>query len=117
MPGGTLSTIGNIQMLQAIQASITPAASVTAGSSTTSTYTITGLNIGDAVLFCPQAALTNPLSADAIWVSAANALSIQWTNASAGTSSGSATAVTAILRIIRPDRVSSGIASYPQGIY
>jgi hypothetical protein len=113
MPGGTLSTIGNIQMLQAIQATITPAASVTAGASVTSTYTIAGLVVGDVIFPAFQAAITAPLSSDAIWVSASGVLSIQWTNASAGTSSASPTAILTVLLVCRPDRVAQGIASYP----
>lgn len=117
MPGGTLSLIGNLSMAQAIYVSITPAASVTAASSTTSTYTIPGLVVGDGIVFCPQGALTTPLSADAAWVSAANTLSISWTNASAGTSSGSPSATNCLLIILRPERVAFGLSQLPNGIY
>lgn len=116
MPGGTLPAIGNIAMLQAIAVTLTPAASVTAASSTTSTYTVPGLVVGDIPLLCFQGAITNPLSADAAWISASNTLSVQWTNGSASTSSGSPTALTTIILVARPDRVASGIGSYPTGI-
>lgn len=116
MPGGTLPWLGNVAMGQVIQATITPAASVGGASSSTSTYTINGLVVGDAVLFCPQAAITGVLSADAIWVSAANTLSIQWSNASASTSSASPTALTCVLVVVRPSNVYAGVSSYATSI-
>jgi hypothetical protein len=116
MPGGTLPLIGNNAFCQSLVATITPAASVSSGTATTSTYTIKGLVVGDAILFCPQAPLTANLSADAFWVSAADTLSISWSNASSGTSSSSPTAVQSIIVVIRPSLSYAGVASYPTSV-
>lgn len=113
MPGGTLPALGNLQMVQAIQASITPAATVLTVASTTSTYTIPGLVVGDAIHLNPQAALPATLAIGGVWVSAADTLSIQWTNPSAGSSTGSPTAITCVVLVLRPSNVASGISSYP----
>src|SRR5271168_5317296 len=106
MPGSSTLSRGNILMVLALQVTLTPAASVGAGLSVTSTYTIPNLAVGDMVDIYPQAAITAPLSFGAIWVSAANTLSVQWTNASAATSSASPTAVLCELLVNRAENVS-----------
>jgi hypothetical protein len=116
MPGGSSPALGNVQITQAIYASITPAASVTAATSTTSTYTILGLVVGDMVDLYPQAALTALLSIGSIWVSAANTLSIQWVNASASNSTASPTAITFALLINRAQLSPYVVSNWPQAI-
>jgi hypothetical protein len=118
MPGGSTIARGNMIMVQAIQATLMPAASVTAGASVTSTYTIANLAVGDMVDLYPQAIITAPLSFGAIWVSASNTLSVQWVNASASTSSASPTAVLFEMLVNRPENASlAGIANLPNGVY
>ena len=82
MPGGSTPELGNTAFSQVILALITPAASVTAATSTTSTYTINGLTLGQLIVIAPQSAVQALLDIGAAWVSAANTLSIQWVNAS-----------------------------------
>ena len=113
MPGGTLPLIGNNALCQRVYASVTPAASISGAASSTSTYTIKGLVVGDATILCPQGALTNPLSADAVWVSAPDTLSISWTNASSSTSSSSPAATACVIIVIRPSNIYAGVTNYP----
>jgi len=108
MPGGSTPELGNTSFSQALLASITPAASVTGGSSTTSTYTINGLALGQVVVLVPQAAIQQYLDVGGVWVSAANTLSVQWVNASASTSSGTPTAIYCVLYVVQP-----AFSSYP----
>lgn len=116
MPSNTLSR-GNLLISTGIGVSVTPAASVTGAGSTTSTYTIVGLNAGDLIDVYPQAAITAPLSFGAIWASAANTLSIQWVNASASTSSASPSAVNCILAVSRVENYSqSGFSGLPSSV-
>jgi hypothetical protein len=93
MPGGTNNCLGNMQMAQSMYASLTPAASVTSNTSTTSTYTIIGLITNDMIDLYPQSALTTLLAIGSVWVSAANTLSVQWINASGSNSTASPTAI------------------------
>ena len=116
MPGGTSPTLGNVAFSQAIYASILPAASVTAATSTTSTYTILGLFIGDMIDLYPQAAVQALLSVGAVWVSALNTLSIQWINASSSNSSASPTAITFALLVNRAQLSPYGVTNWPQAI-
>lgn len=116
MPGGTLPLIGNNTFCQTVYASITPAASVTGGSATTSTYTIKGLRIGDGTIFLPQAALPVDLSADAVWVSASETLSISWSNPSSGSSSASPSAIASLVIVIRASNSDAGISNLPQNV-
>jgi hypothetical protein len=101
MPGGSIASLGNNWISHSIYQSITPAASVSGSSSSTSTYTIQGLLQNDQIDLYPQAALQALLSLGSIWVSAVNTLSIQWVNSSGSTSSSSPTAISCILMINR----------------
>lgn len=116
MPGGTSPALGNMAMSQAIYAAITPAASVGGASTTTSTYTILGLAIGDLIDLYPQAALTTNLAMGAIWVSAVNTLSVQWINASASTSSASPASITFGIIVNRAQLGPFGVTNWPQAI-
>lgn len=116
MSGGTLPLIGNNALCQSLYASITPAATVTTNSSTTSTYTIHGLQVGDAVDVFPQGAVTTYLTIGAVWVSAADVLSIQWVNSTSGSSSGTPAAISCILVVIRCSNIYAGYANYPTNV-
>ena|SRR5665213_3630753 len=116
MPGGSQFAAGNVQMLQAIYASITPAASILTNVSATSTYTILGLVIGDLIDLYPQAAVTTLLSVGAVWVSAANTLSVQWINSTGSTSTASPTAITCGLIVQRSSLSAYGVANWPTAI-
>lgn len=119
MPGGSRVSIGNTLFSQSIYASLTPAASVGNASSSTSTYTINGLLQYDLIDLYPQSALTTTLSLGSIWVSAANTLSIQWINSTAGTSTGSPAAISFIILVTRAEPASQGAFSssnWPTGI-
>ena len=106
MPGGSTPELGNTAFSQVILANITPAASVTAATSTTSTYTINGIQQGDLIVLAPQAAIQALLDIGSVWVSAANTLSIQWINQSASNSSASPASVYCVLYIVRPTFIS-----------
>lgn len=108
MPGGSTPELGNTAFSQAILAYLTPAASVTAATSTTSTYTINGLQLGQIIVAVPQSAVQALLDIGGVWVSAANTLSIQWVNASASNSSASPTAIYIVLYVVQP-----AFLSYP----
>ena len=114
MPGGSTPELGNTAFSQAILASLTPAASVTAATSTTSTYTINGLQLGDIIVIVPQAAIQILLDIGGVWVSAPNILSIQWINQSASNSSASPAAVYCVLYVVRPTFVSYPITTANQ---
>ena len=119
MPGGSLSLIGNNLFQQTLYASIKPAASVTTNSSTVSTYTVKGLLPGDLIDLYPQANLatsTTYLTTGAIWVSAADTLSIQWVNSTSATSASAPTAVTFALCVVRPEAIAGGVTTYPQAL-
>jgi hypothetical protein len=116
MPGGTTLAYGNLAMMQAIYSSIAPAASVSGGSSSTSTYTILGLFIGDLIDIYPQAAIQTDLSIGAIWVSALNTLSVQWINSTSSTSSATPAALTCGLIVNRSNLSPYGVANWPQAI-
>lgn len=108
MPGGSSNSLGNTQFSQALFASLTPAASVSGASSSTSTYTVNGLQSNDMIDLYPQAALQALLSLGSIWVSAANTLSVQWVNSSASTSSSSPAAINFLILVNRAQ-----LAPYP----
>jgi hypothetical protein len=116
MPGGSSLSTGNMFMVQAIYQSITPAASVTNATSTTSTYTIIGLVVGDLIDLYPQSALTTTLAIGSVWVSALNTLSVQWINASASTSTASPTAITFGIIVNRAQLGPYGVTNWPQAI-
>jgi hypothetical protein len=116
MSGGTLPLIGNNALCQSLYASLTPAATVTTDSSTTSTYTIHGLVVGDAVDIFPQAAVTTYLTIGAVWVSAADTLSIQWVNSTGSSSTSTPTAISCIVLVIRCSNIYAGYANYPQNV-
>jgi hypothetical protein len=116
MPGGSSPLLGNNAFGQTIYQSITPAASVTAATSTTSTYTIKGVKAGQLVFVEPQAAIQALLSIGSCWVSANDTLSIQWINASASNSSASPTALTCAILVIQPELIWAGVTSYPSGV-
>jgi hypothetical protein len=116
MPGGSSPPLGNVQMTQAIYASLTPAATVLTVSSTTSTYTILGLFVGDMIDLYPQSALTTNLALGAIWVSALNTLSVQWVNPSASNSSSSPTAINFAILVNRAQLSPYGVTNWPTAI-
>jgi hypothetical protein len=117
MPGGSTLPRGNMLMAQALNETITAAASVGAGASVTSTYTIPGLVMGDLIDLYFQAAITAPLAVGAVWVSAPNVLSVQWVNASASTSSGSPTAVVTTVLVNRIENYSlAGQSGLPSAV-
>jgi hypothetical protein len=117
MPGGNTLSHGNMLMVQGLNATLTPAASVGAGLSVTSTYTIPGLVMGDLMDLYFQAIITAPLAVGAVWVSAANTLSVQWINASASTSSASPTAVSTTVLVNRLENYSlGGQSGLPQAV-
>lgn len=116
MPGGTLPQLGNVAMGQVLTATLTPAASVTNASSSTSTYTVNGIVVGDCIDLYPQAALTTTLTIGSVWVSASNTLSVQWVNSTSGSSTASPTAIVFAIQVTRPSNVYSGVASYPTAV-
>lgn len=115
MPGGSSPLLGNNAMGQTIYASLTPAATVTTDESITSTYTIHALKPGDLVQIFPQAAIQAYLTIGAVWVSANDTLSVQWVNSTGSSSSGSPTAITCAILVIRPELEYAGVTGYPQG--
>ena len=112
MPGASDISRGNLALDTALLVTITPAASVTTGASVTSTYSVIGIQPLDLIGFNPQGVITAPLSIGAVWVSAVNTLSVQWTNASAATSSASPAAVLCLLNVTRasnPSQIPSAL--------
>jgi len=69
---------GNILNSFLIYPTLTPAA--VSGTQTTQTFTIPGLLVNDFVNICLQGAQTTGVGIANAWVSAANVLSIQFTN-------------------------------------
>lgn len=116
MPGGSQNSLGNMQLCQALYQSITPAASISGASSTTSTYTVNGLVVGDLIDLYPQSALTAQLALGAVWVSAANTLSVQWVNAASGTSSSSPTAINFGILVNRATNNYNGVTGFPTAL-
>ena len=116
MSGGTLPLIGNNALCQSLYASLTPAATVTTDSSTTSTYTIHGLQVGDAVDIFPQGAGQALLTIGSVWVSAADTLSVQWVNSTGSSSSGTPAAIGCIIVVIRCSNIYAGYANYPTNV-
>lgn len=116
MPGGTLPLIGNNYFCQSLVANLIPAATVTTDASITSTYTIKGLAVGDAVDLFPQAAVTTYLTIGAAWASAADTLSVQWVNSTGSSSTGSPTSIQFIVIVIRPSTAYAGVANYPTNV-
>ncbi len=57
MPGSSTNALGNVLGAYLLYANLTPPATVTTNSSTTSTYTVNGLLIGDAIDIYPQSTL------------------------------------------------------------
>jgi hypothetical protein len=119
MPGGSFLAAGNVAGNFILYASITPAASVTTNSSTVSTYTVTGLLVGDCIDLYPQANLatsTTYLTVGAVWASASNTLSIQWVNSTSATSAAVPTAVPTVIQITRAEQTAFGYKNYPQAL-
>lgn len=115
MPGGSTVQRGNLIFEQAIQATITPPATITTGTQTETTTTIAGLAVGDIVDW-NQTSFNNALiSVTNMYVSAANTLRSRWTSEGA-TQSGSAAEVF-LLEVARPENYSlSGLSSLPNSI-
>ena len=119
MPGGSQIGIGNVAGNFILYASLTPAASVGTNSSTVSTYTVNGLQIGDCIDLYPQqnlATSTTYLTIGAVWVSAANTLSIQWVNSTSSTGASGPTAVPFVIQVTRPGLLPYGYTNYPQAL-
>ena len=116
MPGGTTPQLGNIAMGQILYASLTPAATVTTNASITSTYTINGLVVGDCIDLYAQGVLTTYLVVGAVWVSAANTLSVQWVNSTSASSSSSPTAITFAMQVTRCQLSAYGVTNFPTAI-
>jgi len=114
MPGGSTPELGNTSFSQVILASITPAATVTTNTSTTSTYTIQGLQLGQLVVLAPQSAVQALLTIGGVWVSAANTLSVQWINSTSSSSSGSPTAINCVLYVVQPTFISYPVSTANQ---
>ena len=119
MPGSTQLAIGNVAGNFILYASLTPAASVGTNSSTVSTYTVNGLAVGDCIDLYPQqnlATSTTYLTMGAVWVSAANTLSIQWVNSTSATGASAPTAVPFVIQVTRPALSPYGYTNYPQAL-
>ena len=114
MSGGTLPMLGNNYFGQTLYASLTPAASISTDASSTSTYTIKGLAIGDLVDIFPQAAGQALLTIGSVWCATADTLSVQWVNSTGSTSSSSPTALTCAVLVIRCSSSYTGVSSFPQ---
>lgn len=111
MSGSASIARGNLSLDTLIQASITPAATVTTGASITSTYPIPGLQVNDSIGLTFLGAITAYLSVGAAWVSAANTLSIQWVNSFSASSSGSPAAIPTIISVSRCE--NPGLSAIP----
>ena len=119
MPGSSTNSLGNVIGCYLLYANLLPPATVTTNSSNTSTYTINGLVIGDAIDLYPQSTLatsTTYLTIGGAWVSAANTLSVQWVNSTSASSSGSPTAIPFVLQATRADNAGFGYKNLPQGL-
>ena len=116
MPGGSQFPAGNVQMMQAIYASLTPAASILTDVSATSTYTILGLVVGDLIDIYPQGALTTLLSLGAVWVGSANTLIVQWINSTGSTSTASPAAIAFGIIVQRSSLSAYGVTNWPTAI-
>lgn len=119
MPGASTIALGNIAGNWALYASLLPPATVITNSSSTSTYTINGLLIGDCIDLYPQSTLatsTTYLTIGGCWVSANNTLSIQWVNSTSASSSDSPTAIPFIVQVSRPELLPYGYKNFPTGI-
>ena len=64
----------------------------------------------------PKSILTVTLSIGAVWVSAANTLSLQWINSTAGTSTASPTAIPMIIQVSRCELLPFGYTKFPQAV-
>jgi hypothetical protein len=115
MPSATVQT-GNGRFDTAIQVLITPPISLGAGATVTSTYTVPGLLVGDVITECFQAAQPIATTTLSIWVSAANTLSVQWFNSTAGASSASPVGIISLIEVFRPE-VIPVIGSLPASIF
>lgn len=115
MPGSS-PVVGNVAFSQAIYASLAAASAVTGGTSSTSTYTILGLVVGDMIDLYPQAALPNYLAVGAVWVSALNTLSISWTNAGSSTSPTTPAAQTFAILVNRAQLSPYGVTNWPTAL-
>jgi hypothetical protein len=111
MPSATVQT-GNGRFDTAIQFAVTPPISLAAGATVTSNYIIPGLLVGDIITECFQGAQPIATTTLSIWVSAANTLSVQWFNSTAGTSTASPVAILTLIEVFRPEIIPvSGLPS------
>ena len=117
MPAPSTLQRGNMLFDSMISAVITPPNALAAASTTTQTYTVNGLQLGDIIgAFNFQAALPNNITVVNMFCSAANVLSVQWTNFSAG-NSGASVALNTIIEVCRFENyVEFGYASLPTAI-
>jgi len=119
MPGPSTLAFGGVSVNAILYASLTPPATVVTNSSTTSTYTINGLLVGDCIDMYPQVSLapsTTYLTIGGAFVSAANILSIQWVNSTSASSSGAPTAIDFIIQVSRPDLLPYGFRNFPKAL-
>jgi hypothetical protein len=98
---------GNARIISTVDVSWTPAA-VSANASATQTVTVSGAVVGDIVITTPPGQVAGTLMG-ASRVSAANIVSVQFGNVTAG--SLTPTAGTYKFTIIRPDRTLTRVAT------
>lgn len=118
MPVSSTIQRGNMLFDTIIGVTTTPPNALATVSTSTVTVTVPGVQLGDligAVNF--QVALPNLLVLVNAWVSAANTISLQYTNSSAS-SSGASSATNVILEICRPENyLEGGFSQLPNSIF
>ena len=119
MPGGATNALGNVIGNWVIYASLKPASALATNSSSVSTYTVNGLQVGDCIDIYPQvnlATTTTYLTIGAAWVSAVNVLSIQWVNSTSATSGTITVGIPFVIQVTRPELSPFGYTNYPQAV-
>lgn len=86
MPGPAERAMGNIALEMALSASLTPP-NVPANSTVLQTYTINGVQLNDILEFNQLSHVAGLLVGN-MWVSAANTISVQYTNVTTGAING-----------------------------
>jgi hypothetical protein len=116
MPGNSTVQRGNELFAQILYQSALAVPNLPASSTVLSTYTIAGAQIGDLISY-NQLSYVSGVSADNMYVSAANTLSVYWTNNTASAINGTA-AQPFIIEFTRPENmVEGGFAMLPTTIF
>ena len=114
MPGSSNVVRGNLQFSQVLYLPLVTVPNLAANVTATQTVTVNGVQVGDFV-FVNQQSTVAGISVENVFVSAANTVTMLWSNTTIAAVNGTAPQPF-LIKVERPENMTGGLVSLPSAV-